>query len=86
MAGESVEELLRSLTGAAGESAPEIYGAWASITPGDSTLEQLVRRKLINNAKTTQLRESLTATLQAGGAVGESPAECLLKSGLVGWS
>jgi hypothetical protein len=82
----SVEELLRSLTGVSGDSAAEVYGQWALLTPGDSTLEQLVKRKLVANAKSAQIRESLEETLRAGGATGDSIAEMLQKTGLVGFS
>lgn len=84
---ESTEELLRSLTATTGEDAVEVYLKWAVLAPtGDDTLESAVRRKLVANAKSAQIRESLLGTIQAGGAVGESVEECLLKSGLTGWS
>lgn len=85
MAAESVEQLLKQLTAAAGESAVEVYCKWAGVA-GDFTLEQAVRLKLTANAKTAQLRESLEATIRAGGGVGESLEEMLLKTGLTGWS
>lgn len=87
MPAESTEALLRSLTGASGESAVEVYGKWAVLSIGnDDSLYRLVNRKLVANGKSAQVKESLEATLRAGGAVGESVEECLLKSGLTGWS
>lgn len=87
MAGESVEELLRSLTTQTGDSAVEVYLKWATLTnTGDDTLESAVRRKLVANLHSANIRENLLSTIQAGGAVGESVEECLSKSGLVGWS
>jgi hypothetical protein len=87
VAGESVQELLAKLTGAAGENPEDIYATWASLTVrGGEPLEQLVRRHLVAGGKSAQVRESLLATLRAGGAVGETVEECLLKSGLTGWS
>ena len=86
MAGESVAELLAQLTAQSGESAASIYAKWAAVGPADESLEQLVRLKLTANAKTAQIKENLLSTIQAGGAVGESLEECLLKSGLTGWS
>lgn len=89
MAGESVTELLRSLTGVNGESAEATYASWASLTfdaSHDYSLDQLVRQKLTANGKSTQIKESLLATIKAGGAVGETVEEALLKSGLTGWS
>ncbi len=84
---ESVEGLLRSLTGQSGDSAVEVYLNWSGLSStGDDTLESTVRRKLVANGKSAQLRESLLATLLAGGAVGESVEQCLLKSALTGWS
>ena len=99
MAGESKEALLASLTGQSGESATAIYAKWQATAlnsyhtanptvpaDGDYSLEQLVRMVLTQNAKTAQVKESLLSTILAGGAVGESVEECLLKSGLTGWS
>lgn len=87
MAGESVEELLSSLTSKNGNSAEEIYAQWASLTNnGDDSLEGLVRRKLVAGAKSSQIKESLLATVKAGGATGESLEECLAKTGLTGFS
>lgn len=87
MAGESVRALLVSLTSTTGETAEQVYAKWAGLTlGGGEALEGLVRRKLVANGKSSQLRESLTSTLHAGGAIGESPEECLLKTGLTGWS
>jgi hypothetical protein len=84
---ESVEELLRGLTSAAGENATSIYLKWATLAAtGDASLESAVRRKLVAGGHTANIRENLVSTLQAGGAVGESAEECLLKSGLTGWS
>ena len=88
MAGESIAALLASLTATSGESAESIYAKWSGLTVNDghTQLFELVRRKLTANAKAGQIRESLTGTLRAGGAVGETVEECLLKSGLTGWS
>lgn len=83
---ESVEQALRVLTGQTGDSAAQVYSKWAGVGPSDGTLEQLVRLKLVATGKSAQLRESLEATLRAGGAVGESVEEMLAKSGLTGWS
>jgi len=87
MAGEDLRELLATLTAATGETAEQVYAHWAGLTiNGGDGLENLVRRKLVAGGKSSQLRESLTATLRAGGAVGESPEEMLLKTALTGWS
>jgi hypothetical protein len=87
MAGESLEALLRSLTGSTGDSATEVYLKWASLAAtGDDTLESSVRRKLVAGGHTANIRENLLSTLKAGGATGESVEECLLKSSLTGWS
>ncbi len=87
MAGESIPALLSGLTSTTGECAEQIYAKWASLTCGpDDTLERLVTRKLRANAKSTQVKESLLATLVAGGATGESVEQCLRKTGLTGWS
>lgn len=64
-----------------------MYANWAGLTlTDDNSLEQLVWRKLTANAKTAQIKESLLATLWAGGASGESVEACLLNTGLTGWS
>jgi hypothetical protein len=85
--GESVEQLLRSLTGATGDSAAQVYAHWAGVTAdGDANLDRLVRQVLTANGKSAQLRESLEATIRAGGGVGESTEQQLLHSGLTGWS
>lgn len=90
MAGESVEELLRSLTGVtAGEGPEAVYAKWASLTLDanhDYDLGELVRQKLTANGKTAQIKESLLGTLIAGGATGETVEQTLLKTGLTGWS
>ena len=85
--GESLEQLLRSGTGQTGDSATDVYVKFAGLTAsGDETLESAVRRKLIAGGKSAQLREALLETVKAGGAVGESLEETLLKTGLTGWS
>lgn len=89
MAGESVTELLRALTGVNGESAEATYASWASLTydaTHDHSLAALVNEKLTADSKSAQIKESLLETLHAGGAVGETVEQCLLKSGLTGWS
>jgi hypothetical protein len=87
MAAESVNGWLMQLTGQTGESAVQTYAKWASLTVGsDDSLYRLVNRKLVANGKSAQVRESLEATLAAGGAVGESVEEMLAKTGLTGWS
>jgi hypothetical protein len=87
MAGEAVNELLMQATGQTGESAPQTYAKWAGLSLGpDDSLYRLVNRKLVANGKAAQVRESLEATLAAGGAVGESIEEMLLKTGLTGFS
>lgn len=84
---ESVNGLLMALTGFTGESAVQTYAKWQSLTVGDDdTLYRLVERVLIAGGKTAQVRESLEATLAAGGAVGESIEQMLLKTGMTGWS
>jgi hypothetical protein len=83
---ESVEQALRVLTGMTGDTAAQVYAKWAAVGPADASLEQLVRLKLVATGKSAQLRESLEATLRAGGAVGESVEQMLAKSGLTGWS
>lgn len=85
---EGREQLLAALTGGAtGPGAERVYGAWAGLSVSyDDTLERLVKRKLIAGGRTAQVRESLLATVVAGGAAGESVEECLLTTGLVGFS
>lgn len=90
MAGESVEALFRSLSGLTADSNSSIvqlYALWAGYTVGeDDSLYRLVCKKLTADAKSSQIEESLEATLRKGGAVGESLEEMLLKTGLTGWS
>lgn len=87
MAGESVAELLAQATSQTGESAAVIYAKWAGLTlAGDDSLYRLVFRNLTAHGHTANIRENLLSTLQAGGAVGESIGECILKSSLTGWS
>lgn len=89
MAGESVTELLRSLTGVNKESAEGTYASWAGLTYDanhEYSLGELVSRKLVANGKSTQVKESLLETIHAGGAIGETVEQTLLKTGLVGWS
>jgi hypothetical protein len=89
LAGESAEALLRSLYAEANPntSIEQVYARANALTiVGGQGLEELVRLKLVANAKTAQLRESLLATIKAGGAVGESIEECLRNTGLTGWS
>lgn len=84
---EGVEEQLRVLTSQAGDSAESIYSKWAGLTASDDdTLYRLVTRKLTANGKQAQIRESLEATLRAGGAVGDSTEEMLIRTGLTGFS
>jgi hypothetical protein len=87
VAAESVEALLRSLFDNTGEGAVEAYaqGTGTAARLGDS-LESIVRRHLAAVGKTSQLRESLEATIRAGGGVGESVEQMLLKTGLTGWT
>lgn len=88
MAGESVAALLNSLTAKSAESAEQTYAQWAALTiPGNGqSLEELVRSKLVLGGKSAQLRESLLATIRAGGGVGESLEAMLRNTGLTGWS
>ena len=87
---ESDAEALMQLTGLAGETAAEVYAKWAglSVPTGGEGLEQLVRKKLTANGKTGAAgKESLLAMLLAnGGGPAETVEQCLLKSGLTGWS
>jgi hypothetical protein len=84
---ESVEQLLRSLTGVTtGDSAAQVYASWNGVTAdGDANLDRLVRQVLTSNGKSAQLRESLEATIRAGGGVGESLEQMLLSTGTTGW-
>lgn len=89
MAGsENAFQLLVGLTGQTGQDEVQVYAKYAGLTifEGNHELEQLVRRKLTTGGKTAQLRESLGATLRAGGAVGETVEEMLRKTGLLGWT
>lgn len=82
-----VNQLLQQLTGQTGESSEQTYAKWASLTVGpDDSLYRLVNRKLAAGGKSAQVKESLEATLSAGGAVGASVEQMLLKTGLTGWS
>lgn len=84
---ESINGWLMQLTGFATESAVQTYAQWAGLTVGgDDSLYRLVNRKLVANGKAAQVRESLEATLAAGGAVGTSVEQMLAKTGLTGWS
>ena len=84
---ESTEELIRALTSAAGENSTSMYLKWASLSAtGDDNLEAAVRRKLVANSKSSQIRENLLSTIKAGGGVGESVEACLRNTGLVGFS
>jgi hypothetical protein len=85
---ESVEELLRQLTGGTpGESAAEVYARWQGMTvDGDASLAKLVYQRLTANGKGAQIRESLEATIRAGGGGGESLEQMLLRTGLTGWA
>lgn len=84
---ESVHQLLMQFTGFTAESATATYALWAGLSVGsDDSLYRLVTRKLTANGKAAQLRESLEATLAAGGAQGESIEQMLLRTGLLGWS
>lgn len=86
MAGESVEELLAELYAVTGDDAAEIYAKGNSTTVVDGSLFETVRHVLTANGKSAQLRETLEETVRAGGGVGESLEEMLLKTGLTGWS
>ncbi len=85
--GGSIRQLLMRLTGVSKETAVATYAAWAGLSVrDDDTLFRLVQRKLTVNGRGAQVRESLLATIEAGGAVGSSVQQCLLKTGLTGWS
>jgi hypothetical protein len=67
--------------------AAQVYAAANGLTlSGGEGLEQVVWRKLTANAKASQIKESLEATVRAGGGVGESVEQMLLKTGLLGFS
>lgn len=85
MAAESTEQDLRQLLPATKESAAADYQSVEAVTTGElHDLEQDVRLKLTADAHTANLRESLEATIRAGGGVGESTEQMLLKTGLTG--
>ncbi len=87
ISGESVHQLLMRLTGVTKENASSTYASWAGLSVGsDDSLYRLVNRKLVAGGKSAQMRESLEATLAAGGAVGTSIEEMLAKTGLLGFS
>jgi hypothetical protein len=83
---EGVHALLMALTATPGDSSAQVYARWAGLTITGESLEQLVRHRLAVTGKAAQVRESLLATVRAGGGIGESVEQCLLRTGLTGWS
>jgi hypothetical protein len=76
---ESVEQALRQLSGQTGDSAAQIYAKWQGRTAdGDANLDQLIRQVYTAANLSADVRESLEATLRAGGGVGESVEQIFL--------
>jgi hypothetical protein len=86
VASESLEQSLRQLLTQTKESYEGDYAAGEAITHSDVVLENLLRTKLVAGLHSANLRESILATVIAGGGSGEHEAQALLKTGLTGWS
>jgi hypothetical protein len=86
LAVESQEQSYRQLYAQTKESGVADYSAGVAQTHGDLNVENVLRKAIAAGGHGANLRESIQATLLAGGAVGEDPAQMLLKTGVVGWT